>query len=252
MIVSSLSSDSSESVIYLSLTCVYFFRLLGPAVQSILAEDTVPWAGDRLIFVGDYAVGLDLAGICTTEELREFDEEKEKYGDNPLFRISKGTVMCAKNEIVGRLQSPASLCGRVLRRAGSLERSVTETLTFDDLELFQRFDAIAKTPQLSADDHWKHVPVLRNLTAREYVRDDAIAKSDYAYSLGEVVAVFTNWTKYAVGIEDLECCGPWAGHRFDIATRADILEKGWTDVSELAIERLRNGTGREKKTGRRV
>lgn len=42
MVVCNLSGDSSENIIYLSLTCVYFFRLLGPLVQSILAEDTAP------------------------------------------------------------------------------------------------------------------------------------------------------------------------------------------------------------------
>lgn len=243
MIVCNLTRDSSESVLYLSLTCAYFFRLLGPAVQSILAEDTAPWAGDRLIFVGDYADGLDIGSICTSDELREFDQKKEEYHNNPLYHMDQERVMCAMNERVEPRRGPRLLLPKPdLRRAGALEQRVTGRLTLDDLQLFHRLAAIARTSQLSFGDHRKHIPVLRNLTARKYVRDDTIAESDYAYSLGEVVAVFTQWTKDAAGTADLDCRGEWAGHRFDIATVSDVSEEGWTDASQLAVENLRRGT----------
>lgn len=47
-----------------------------------------------------------------------------------------------------------------------------------------------------------------------------------------------------MGLDNLS---EWAGHRFDIATMADVSEEGWTDASQLAIERLREGTDWEKK-----
>jgi hypothetical protein len=252
MIISNLAKDSPESMIHLSLTCVYFFQLLGPDFQRILADDTAPWAGDRLIFVGDYANGLDIGGICTTDELREFEEEEEEYGDNPLYRISE-RVMCTVDEGAKAGLDPLAPLGRFeVRQAGALEQRVRDKLTPDDLNLFNRLAAIAKRPQPSADDHEKHVPVLRNLTAKKYVRDDVIVESDYAYSLGEVVAVFTTWTGDGSGLRNLDSEGQWAGHRVDIATMADVLEDGWTDVSQLAIKALITGTGERKDSGRRA
>lgn len=239
MIVSNLSADSPESVIYLSLTCVYFLRLLGPKFQKILAEDTAPWAGDRLIFVGDYADGLDIGGICTSDELRVFKEKVEEYHDNPLYCIDEDRIMCTMD---GRAKAdPDCLDEYDLRQAGSLEQCVRDKLTLDDFQLFHRLAVIAKKTQPSADDHQKHAAVLRNLTAKEFVRDEAIAPS--AYSLGEVVAVFTTWTGDGSGLRDLDDKGEWAGHRFDIATMADVSEEGWTDVSQLAVENLMTGTG---------
>lgn len=242
--------DSPESIIYLSLTCFYFFRLLGSEFQRILAEDSAPWAGNRLICVGDYADGLDVGGICTSDELRQFKEDKETYHNNPLFCIPENRVMCTVDEFANADQD--RLKRDDVRHPGALEQRVKEKLSFDGLKLFNRLAAIAKRPQSSADDHGKHAAVLRNLTVKQYVRDDAIAESDYAYSLGEVVAVFTEWTGDGSGLTDLDGQGEWAGHRFDIATMTDVSDEGWTDVSDLAIVNLRKGTDEERKSGRRA
>lgn len=244
MIVCNISGESSEDVIYLSLTCVYFFQLLGSVVQRILAEDTAPWAGDRLIFVGDYADRLDLGDICTSEELRQFKENEGKYGGNPLYSITEDRIMCNTDELAKA--DPDELSGDYMRQAGALEQRVREQLTPEDLELFHRLAAIVKDKQLSAG-HSDRVSVLRNLTAKKYIRDDAIANSDYAYSLGEVIAVLTIWTNDGSGTRGLDNLSEWAGRRFDIATMADVSEEGWTDVSQLAIERLRKGTNCENK-----
>lgn len=249
MIVCNLSEESSEDVIYLSLTCVYFFRLLDPTVQSILAEDTAPWVGDRLIFVGDYADGLDIGSICTSEELRHFKETKEQHGGNPFYHIHEDRVMCTPDELAKA--DPSELSGDDLRQAGALEQRVRDKLTPGDLELYRRLSAILKNIQLSAD-HSKRVPVLRNLTAKEYVRDDTMAESDYAYSLGEVIAVLTVWTGSGSGMRDLDGVGKWAGQRLDIATMADVSEENWTDVSQLAIDRLWKAIDWKKKDGKRV
>lgn len=271
MVVCNLSRESRESVIYLSLTCVYFFRLLGPAIQAILKEDTAPWAGHRLIFVSHYAHGLDIGGICTTEELSQFDENNEKYDQSPLYYMNEDRVMCARNQHIKPRRGPASRVPLDLRRAGALEHRVTSNLIRDELQLFDRLTAIMKRAlehrvagRLSRDDlqlfdrltailrraqvsseQEKNVPVLRILTARKYVRDDVVAKSDYAYSLGEIVAVLTVWTHEDVYIDYSAVPagvpygnGPWAGHRFDIATMEDVSEEGWTDISQFAVERL--------------
>lgn len=225
LITLNLCRDSPESAIYLSLTCVYFFRLLGLEFQRALSEDSAPWAGNRLVFVNDHAKGLDVGGICTGDELRQFEEDKEKYKDNPLYYI-------AENRVIGTFQSLRRE-GDDVRQAGALEQRVREKLAFNDLQLFDRLAAIAKRRQLSTDGPKKDAPVLRNLTAKKYVRDDALA--EYRYGLSEVAAVFATWTVDGSSLPDLAGHGEWAGHRVDIATMADVSEEGWTDVSGLAI-----------------
>lgn len=250
MIVYNFSEEPSEDVIYLSLTCVYFFRLLGPIVQGILAEDTAPWAGDRLIFVGNYAYDLDIGDICTSKELRRFKETRKEHGGNPFFHIQNGMVMCTADEL--SKADPGELSGYDLRRAGALEQRVREKLTPGDLELYRRLSAIVKNIRLSAD-HSKGAPVLRNLTAKEYVRDNAMAESDYyAYGLGEVFAAFTLWKRSGPGKGGLDRVGNWAGQRLDIATMADISEESWTDVSQLAVDSLRKAIDLKNKDGKRV
>lgn len=243
LIILNICRDSPESVIHLSLTCVYFFRLLGLEFQRALAEDSAPWAGNRLVFVGDHAKGLDVGGICTGDEIRQFEEDKEKYNDNPLYHMAENRVMCTV-----LLQCRRE--GDDVRQAGTLEHRIREKLTLNDVQLFNQLAAIAKRPQLSTDDHEQNAPVLRNLTAKKYVRDDALA--NYAYGLSEVAAVFASWTQDGSGLPDLDGQGEWAGHRVDIATMADVSDEGWTDVSELAVWTMRTGRVYIKKMRRRA
>lgn len=88
-------------------------------------------------------------------------------------------------------------------------------------------------------------------TAKQYIQNGIINESDYAYSLGEVVAVLTVWTGDGSGTRDLEN-GIWASHRLDIATTADISDEEWIDVSETAVELLIEGTGQTKENGKRA
>ena len=142
MIVCNLSEDSSESVIYLSLTCVYFLRLLGPAFQRILAEDTAPWAGNRLIFIGDYSGGLDIRDFCKYDEIRLLEEDEELS----LYGLAEDRVMCTSEGYVRAEEYCTDVRDRVdMRQAGALEKRVRERLTPDDLQLFHRFAALAKT-----------------------------------------------------------------------------------------------------------
>ncbi|KAI4861427.1 hypothetical protein F4820DRAFT_451980 [Hypoxylon rubiginosum] len=46
------------SILSLALTCSYFWRVLLPQVRAAICTIQAPWAGDRLVFVGDYASGV--------------------------------------------------------------------------------------------------------------------------------------------------------------------------------------------------
>jgi hypothetical protein len=131
-----------------------------------------------------------------------------------------------------------------------LGRGTKEKLVLDDLKLFNRLAKIAKRPELSTGDEGKRAAVLRNLKAEKHVRDEAIAESSYAYSLGEVVGVFTQWSRSRTGLRSLDPQCEWAEHRFDIATMADVSEDVFSD---LAIGNLRKAAFDFKKTdGRRA
>lgn len=107
-----------------------------------------------------------------------------------------------------------------------------------------------KRTQPNADQS-RNAPVLQNLTAKQWVQNGIITESDYAYSLGEVVAVLTVWRGDGSGTRGLEN-GIWASHRLDFGTMADVSEEEWTDISETAVELLMEGTGETKENGERA
>lgn len=84
--------------------------------------------------------------------------------------------------------------------------------------------------------------VLRNLTAKEYVIDEVIAKSNYAFSLGQVIVVSSLWSDRSDGLARLGGKGKWAGHRFDIASIRDVAGEGWEDVTSHAMKLLEDGS----------
>lgn len=93
--------------------------------------------------------------------------------------------------------------------------------------------------------------VLRNLTTKEYIRDDFLAKSDYAYSLGEAVCTQLQWTGEASIKNPSGCPGQWAGHRFDIST-FDSISSDWKNVSDRAVHDLRQMGVYPKRDGKRA
>ncbi|KAI1375098.1 hypothetical protein F4677DRAFT_423171 [Hypoxylon crocopeplum] len=56
-ITAELSSDPVD-IANLSVTCSYFWRVLLPRVKEVACAMQAPWAGDRLVFVEDWAAGI--------------------------------------------------------------------------------------------------------------------------------------------------------------------------------------------------
>ena len=86
--------------------------------------------------------------------------------------------------------------------------------------------------------------ILRNLTTQQYVRDTVLAESDHAYSLGEVICAYTQWTEEGM-------VGEWAGHRFDIVAVHQV-DESWTDVSDQALSRLEDVIDEQRSNGKRA
>ncbi|KAM5346976.1 hypothetical protein ACJ41O_009981 [Fusarium nematophilum] len=245
-----LDSHADEDLICLSLTCGYFFRLCARSVQTLLDEDEGGWVGDRLIFVGDYAHGLpdDLGNPEERKAWREIGTENDFPG-NPLYVLDKNAVGEGRHATINPIfaEKPFEVWGGVADFARKrLEEEPESLQRFNRLLKFIRHSPGCLKPEQKRG-------VLRNLTTKEYVRDQAVAESEYAYSLGEVLCMFTTWTNDASGTEGLPLEGEWAGHRFDIAPMEYLADDDeWTDVSSEAISRLKVATGYKKNDGRRL
>ncbi|KLO15823.1 hypothetical protein SCHPADRAFT_902047 [Schizopora paradoxa] len=214
--------DSRLDLICLSMTCSYFFRLMVKLLQDLIVEDFCPWPGDRLIFIGDYAANYP-EGIATAAEEAEWGQ----LGKNVLYNLPTKISAEGRN---ARIKSywppsePLEVWGALLESAEErLQFSLQKMVTYGSYEGFEaaysesrqcveRFkrliDILLESPPRGDDEPSEAgLPVLRNLTTKQYVRDDALAQSEYAYSLGEVVVVYTLWTSDPTGTEGLGCKG---------------------------------------------
>ncbi|CAH0048058.1 unnamed protein product [Clonostachys solani] len=263
-IVSLLVEDEragGPDLICLSLTCSYFFRLLGSRVQTLLAEDEAPWAGDRLIFVGDYANGIP-EGVLNEAERRQLlgkaheEVENDAPGPrvvtdepNPLYYsieqkfAEKGAVFEWRND-PDEVELSGSLLSHVQKRIGSTPECKK------DINLIPGF--LQNMPTDASGNPRKKAVLLRNLTTKEFVLDDTIAQGSLKYSLGEVLGTFTVWTEDGSGTESLQIPGRWAGHRFDIGCLEDVAGEGWKNVSDEAAQNLQDGELYDYGVGRRA
>ncbi|KAK7217806.1 hypothetical protein V2G26_005809 [Clonostachys chloroleuca] len=236
-IVSLLVEDEGDGggggeLICLSLTCSYFFRLLGSRLQKLLAEDEAPWAGDRLILVGDYANGIPEGVVTETERTQLLAD-----GRNPLY-YSIEQEFAEKDAVFDRsrydsieIEYSGSLFSHLQKRIGSAPECKNAINLIDDVLQHIPTDANGHPP--------KKAVLLRNLATKEFVLDDTIAQSSMKpYSLGEVLGTFIVWTEDASGTQSLETPGRWAGHRFDIGCFEDVAKEGWKDVSDEAVQNL--------------
>lgn len=232
------ATQGNVDTICLALTCTYFFRLLATSVQDVMRSDCGPWAGDRLVFAGD------AGGRGWPHELWNFLSP-----DFPTSVAAEGKLARRRCSYFERFERhPPEIYGK-------LGRSIKGRLK-DETASFRRFKRLAKMLIVEPRHiiHGNKEPVLRNLTTKEYVRDAELARSKYAYSLGEVVMVETIWTQDPKDVGRLGTEGEWRGHRFDISVMEDVAGDDWTDVSGEAVDRLALAATEafRKANGRRV
>ncbi len=257
-------NDNSETIC-LALTCGYFFRLLVTVVHSALIRDAAPWAGDRLIFIGDYADGYP-TDVITDEEIDEWKQEEghetdasdDEHDDtgirhNPLYFLADrrygGSVEVFDP---ARHQEWIVQCREIdaNKPLPELKRSTTTYGLNRDALLYCFHRAMGGTDRAvldmalrllrgSAKDREEEA-VLRNLNTKEYVLESRFVRC--RYGLGEVICSQTTWTEQSV-VNELECKGPWRAHRFDIATLKDVQGAEWRDESESMYRVIKNSVG---------
>lgn len=238
-VMEELSRTDIKSVVFLGLTCSYFWNLARPRICRFYETYLGRWAGSNLICVGDYTEYEDLPrGLLTEEDDREArtgftdPKDRKRFGDDaPLsLYIIASARFHPLPEYIG--------VPRILN-----EKTERDLLSSKNREPkpadFKRVVCPEFSDFYPTDRPW----VLRNLTTHEYVRAEAIAiKKEYIhgphidyFGFGEVVVSrICRSSDPSVSMNTSIIRGPWAGHAFDIVPEDQLREDKnveWKDVS---------------------
>ncbi|KAI0147907.1 hypothetical protein F4776DRAFT_605037 [Hypoxylon sp. NC0597] len=237
--------ENVEDCIALGLTNKYFFALSLPVMHNKLASQMGIWAGTNILYCGndaqhgDYPPGLFSAEeerLKNLETVQVVDPHVSDIGDPEPLRLSHyGTTALGEAQVPYTCDMWKHFC-RCQDR--SKEGNNAELWSIVEQSFEEDFNTTDFYPQ---DQHW----VLRNLTTKEFVRDDSIALGPefirgpaiLGIGFGHALMARICWSpsnsttkRYPSNITR----GVWAGHRFEITTLAKHVEatKGevWVDV----------------------
>ena len=210
--------------------------------------DAAPWAGGRIILLGDYAEDLP-NGLLSESERLEWSLEHGKNMEDAL-PDDEDPLECEEYNSTSLYNIADDDFAKVARKqiyyGASLRLNDTETKTLDQL----CFDDSTMSEN-SPDRVW----ILRNLSKHEYVRADTLRSVSpkivsfgpflEPVGFGDVIMARLQWTSDPSGLFYGGCQGPWAGDRFDIITLDKLVlepegENKWKDVSSMALRAFSN------------
>ncbi|KIX03232.1 uncharacterized protein Z518_06784 [Rhinocladiella mackenziei CBS 650.93] len=230
-----------EEVICLGLTSQYFWRVGREYIHDQYTSFLGQWAGENIVCIGQYVDPEEFFSMERKNQLRQEsvvtpdDGDPVREGYRELFTPSElGFHSVATEKKRNNLQLMSSRVYYRCRDRGQLE---DPAFTFTQSEL-----CVQESTYYPEDQPW----ILRNLTAKEFVRSEAIAlKPEFIHGpnidvlgFGEVILSRIWSTSHSRHVKDPSEIrrGVWAGHRFDITTLARHVEetKGadWNDVSK--------------------
>jgi hypothetical protein len=220
-------------VLSLSLTNRYFWSVGRRHIQTYFMSFLGPWRGESIISVGDYVEAGDHPPGLFTEDERS--EMQQLLDEGRLMTLYNCTCEYAEIDV----RSPPTLLSQLVSK--DYFKHYCRMSDPDSSDIIETVDP--KFSQFYPED----VPwILRNLTTQEYVRSDVIAlKPEHIrgpnidfLGFGEVVLSRICWSSdpsVSMMYDGNIHRGVWAGHCFDITTRArheqDVKEE-WKDVSE--------------------
>ncbi|KAI0058873.1 hypothetical protein BV25DRAFT_1829623 [Artomyces pyxidatus] len=211
--------ESLQDAVCLCLTNSLLWTIGQERVDLLLSQTIAPWAGDRIICIGDHSQSNDMPPTAreTGEQISVLSSTYETVL-GPLDRRPS-------DELQSRMTSAAW---------AKLRARMTEP------------------PTWAADSAW----VLCNLSKREFVLAEDIAKltkraaqgpfSPGGVSLGTALLSRICWSSHgstAMSYEGNIHRGVWAGDRFQITT-TDRLERlkeagPWTDVGQSVVQEIK-------------
>ena len=223
--------DDMHDAIMLGLTHDTLMLIGWKHIRALVLRKTTPWAGGRIICIGDYAKDLP-EGLISEEEQEELlhlgceNDEPTPTETFDLYQISYDKFRNTSGHFMVKYHRLTGL--------SSKERQILYQIT---------------TPEYEWEQGW----VLMNLSAMEYVTSKAasgILRSmdpDDACCFGQLILSRICWSSddsTSIAFNGPLHRGVWAGHRFRIVTtdvfntRFSGKEEEWKDVSVEAAKWL--------------
>ncbi|KAJ7051709.1 hypothetical protein C8F01DRAFT_999105 [Mycena amicta] len=240
-------------IVAFSMTCQLIWAIGRRHIYACMKRNTAncEWAGHRLVVVGEYLENdaVPEALLTGTERLELLqhvhpDAEDEDEDEDEYYKdYTPSLYDYAYHEIPDWTRWKAWFGPHSPEILHSLTRRWRR-----DWRLFQELTHYA--PTRSPTD--AQPKVLRNLTKREYVLEDAVRRLVGKYppgalrdvTLGDVVYCRICWSSVAgtnLGYEKDIHQGVWAGDRFDIVEEVWLKELDgdeWIDVTTAAVDEI--------------
>ncbi|KAK4080467.1 hypothetical protein Trihar35433_1572 [Trichoderma harzianum] len=240
--------DLIEDTVCLGLASKYLWAIAKDHLHMYYASFLGRWAAQRIVFVGDDVETMDFPpGLFSAEELDELPTTVDipynyEYPEPPLETYVPTTLHHFTLPLFARKERFHSLS----------ELSIDIYAACRDRNKFRYDPALKSTYRDIIAEEATYFPqdqpwILRNLTAKEFVRSEAIAlKPEFihgpfidGFGFGQVIISRICWSTDPC--DSIDCPipihrGVWAGHAFEIITlakhRAETTETEWRDVSE--------------------
>lgn len=274
LIVAIFDELCMNDALCLAVVAQRFWEIGWPYTEKKFMASMAPWAGHRLVCLGedteDHPLGslskneeeelehglteyeLEIAKCLAEDQFLSDEEFEEGYNKDYLMDYS----LSATTDDPVDLYKIASL--RYLdteaheippRRVISTAQREMNKMPPSVLSKIKRFSNEHLPSYFPNNRKW----VLRNLTAHEFVRSEVLAGNskqsgpffdDIGFEhivLSKVL--WSSWPRSAEFCGTVVCEGTWAGHRLEITTLDDhikFIQSGvvWKDVSEDAVENM--------------
>lgn len=199
-------------------------------IEDHIVSSLAPWAGERLVCISDSSDPADIPATILDEKERAEVAELNRIHDLQTFSIRNTWKKVGGPSLSQRLQKWFEEYEAKNPMSEADRAEVMMGLKPEILEFYPR------------DQEW----VLRNLTAKEYIRGGVIAlKEEFIHGpqidvvgFAEVLLLRISWSSEPVrsGKSGNIARGKWAGHRFDITPLAIHKDRPdrweWKDVSD--------------------
>ena len=240
--------DDTHDAIMLGLTHDTLMLIGWNHIRVLLVQNLAPWAGGRIICVGDY--GDDLPeGVMSDQEqegLRKLAGLSESESDGPESNVEQATSSIVRTKPTKRFNL-YEIASQIFGSAEKHFRMDYRRLWRLSREEQRVFNQITKE-----EYQWKKGWVLMNLSKKEYVKSKVAfnilpsMQATDARCFGQLIVSRICWStdpSCSMHFEGPIHRGVWAGDRFKIVT-ADVFEtrtsgEEWKDVSVEATEWLK-------------
>ncbi|KAI1651761.1 uncharacterized protein F4817DRAFT_80896 [Daldinia loculata] len=237
----------------LGLTSVYFWSLALPVLHDKWAAYLGPWAGEKIVCVGDLVKANDYPpGLFSDAEILSFDQPEIRAAldlgsffdePKPVTLYDFSVFVMGRHQRLGTIWKGTEETELLIRCINSF---ADHSLVFNGPPKhdFKNFKEHCFYPR---DQPW----VLRNLTTKEFVRSEAIAlKPEFiqgprirGIGFPHVILSRICWSSVPNadigGLTEITR-GVWAGHCFDITQLSKHIEmtrgETWIDVSSEVMD----------------